>query len=241
MNRQYTAGFAAIVLGGSIVQAQIGQLDQSGPMIEVGPNAAQFNVDADFLIWQQQIRVGVVGVLEGVRVRLLGEAGASVAVRIRLGNAWAEGPALLNTVAIKAVSGFESIFVDMSAAGIALNVDDTFVLETQGTDTGIALIGSMVDPPDGDPLYPEPLFLGSGEYRLGWRHGFETYMLTESAPCPGDVDGNGVVNVQDLASLLAHFGVNEGAEFEDGDLDGDGDVDLQDLVMLLSHFGETCP
>jgi hypothetical protein len=239
--RPLIAVLATVASGGSIIRAQTGQLDQSGPMIEIGPNAAQFNVDTDSLIWQQQIRVGVAGALEGVRLRFFGNVGASVAVRIRLGSAWADGPALVDIIAIKAVAEFESIFIDMSATGITLGAGDTFVLETQGTNSGVALIGSFVDPPDGDPLYPEPLFLGSGAYRAGWRHGFETYMLTDSEPCPGDLDGDGAVGLQDLAFLLANFGRTEGADPEDGDLDGDGDVELQDLAILLSHFGQTCP
>lgn len=61
------------------------------------------------------------------------------------------------------------------------------------------------------------------------------------APCPGDVDGNAVVDLGDLAILLAHFGAASGATLADGDLDGDGDVDLQDLTTLLANFGTTCP
>ncbi|MFN0136974.1 MAG: dockerin type I domain-containing protein [Phycisphaerae bacterium] len=60
------------------------------------------------------------------------------------------------------------------------------------------------------------------------------------APCPGDVDGDGAVNLTDLAILLAHFGTPSGATFADGDTDGDGDVDLSDLAMLLANFGSDC-
>lgn len=54
---------------------------------------------------------------------------------------------------------------------------------------------------------------------------------------PGDVDGNGCVNLTDLAQLLTNFGAASGQTHEDGDLDGDGDVDLTDLATLLSNFG----
>lgn len=60
-------------------------------------------------------------------------------------------------------------------------------------------------------------------------------------PCPGDVNGNGTVDLSDLSSLLSHFGTLSGATLADGDLDGDGDVDLGDLSLLLSNFGTTCP
>lgn len=62
----------------------------------------------------------------------------------------------------------------------------------------------------------------------------------QGAPCLGDLNGDGQVTLQDLATLLAHFGQTEGATFADGDQDNDGDVDLQDLSFLLSVFGTNC-
>jgi hypothetical protein len=61
-----------------------------------------------------------------------------------------------------------------------------------------------------------------------------------SQQIPGDVDHNGVVELADLATLLAHFGTQSGATYEEGDLDADGDVRLADLAILLAHFGP-CP
>ena len=53
----------------------------------------------------------------------------------------------------------------------------------------------------------------------------------------GDLDGDGDVDLQDLAQLLAHYGVASGASYQDGDVDGDGDVDLADLAALLGNYG----
>ncbi len=53
-----------------------------------------------------------------------------------------------------------------------------------------------------------------------------------------DLDGDGDVDLADLAILLAHYGMTEGATHADGDIDGDGDVDLADLAILLAHYGE---
>jgi hypothetical protein len=59
-----------------------------------------------------------------------------------------------------------------------------------------------------------------------------------SAPrCPGDLDGDGDVDLSDLAQLLGNYGMTEGATYEDGDLDGDGDVDLSDIAALLANYG----
>jgi len=71
--------------------------------------------------------------------------------------------------------------------------------------------------------------------------GFWAIPLAETEPIPGDLDGDGDVDLTDLAQLLANYGTTEGATYEDGDLDGDGDVDLTDLAILLSHYGESGP
>jgi len=57
---------------------------------------------------------------------------------------------------------------------------------------------------------------------------------------PGDVDGDGDVDLTDLSLLLGAFGATQGQPGynPDADLDGDGDVDLTDAAILLSHFGE---
>ena len=53
-----------------------------------------------------------------------------------------------------------------------------------------------------------------------------------------NADGN--VDLSDLAILLSHFGMQNGAGPEDGDGDADGDVDLNDLSLLLARFGSAC-
>jgi hypothetical protein len=76
----------------------------------------------------------------------------------------------------------------------------------------------------------------------GWNiDDVEIWAVDTSPGCPGDLDGDGDVDLADLSILLAHYGMTSGAEYEDGDLDGDGDVDLTDLSALLSVYGTTCP
>ena len=57
--------------------------------------------------------------------------------------------------------------------------------------------------------------------------------------CPGDVDQDGLVNLNDLQRLLFSFGA-PGATPETGDIDLDHDVDLDDLQILLFAFGMSC-
>jgi len=62
-------------------------------------------------------------------------------------------------------------------------------------------------------------------------------------PCPADIDGNGVVELGDLAILLSAFGSCTGqpAYRPEADLDASGCVELADLAILLSAFGTSCP
>lgn len=59
-------------------------------------------------------------------------------------------------------------------------------------------------------------------------------------PCPADLNGDGIVDLFDLATLLTHFGEVSGATRETGDTDADSDVDLTDLATLLIAFGAPC-
>lgn len=58
--------------------------------------------------------------------------------------------------------------------------------------------------------------------------------------CDGDLNEDGVIDLGDLAMLLAHYG-DDGAGYGDGDLNGDTVVDLADLALLLSRYGSVCP
>ena len=55
------------------------------------------------------------------------------------------------------------------------------------------------------------------------------------APCPGDVDGDGVVGVEDMLACIAGWGS------PDGDADGDGTTGVSDILLIISAWGESCP
>lgn len=61
--------------------------------------------------------------------------------------------------------------------------------------------------------------------------------------CFGDVNDDGTIGLDDLAGLLAGFGVSAGGPGYDVWLDGDqsGLIDLSDLAALLALFGTNCP
>ena len=66
--------------------------------------------------------------------------------------------------------------------------------------------------------------------------------------CSADIYGfDCVIDLSDLAALLANYGLTVGAGVLDGDVDpydpifpGDGDVDLGDLAEMLAQYGDNC-
>ena len=53
-------------------------------------------------------------------------------------------------------------------------------------------------------------------------------------PCPGDGDGNGEVNIDDLLTVIGNFTCTGDC---DGDANGDGIVNIDDLLMTIGNFG----
>jgi hypothetical protein len=58
----------------------------------------------------------------------------------------------------------------------------------------------------------------------------------EGGEVPGDVNGDGVVDVQDLVDVILAWGPCDPPEDCYGDLNGDGVVDVQDLVMVILNW-----
>lgn len=167
---------ATLVALSAAAFAQTGTLDQASPMTN-----ATFNLNDPSLLWQQQVRVGMGGQLEGFELMIGGPAGAQFNVRVRIGRGWNTGAIVFQNLFTKPNSGNEPMFINVTSAGIDLNADDTFVIETQGNNIGARLIGSYES---GNPLYHESLYRNAQGCLAdcGWRHGFNTYVL----PCPYD-------------------------------------------------------
>ncbi|RMF84197.1 MAG: hypothetical protein D6744_03525, partial [Planctomycetota bacterium] len=80
---------------------------------------------------------------------------------------------------------------------------------------------------------------GPGRYDVDYGATSVTLTVLQS-PCPGDLNGDNVSDLTDLAILLANFGRSDGVTYADGDFDGDGIVGLVDLAVLLGDFGTLC-
>lgn len=179
-------------------KAQTGMLDQVSPWT-TGSSSAWFNGDAPSLTWQAQVNVGIAGPLEGFKLRLDGPQGATLNVRLRSSAGWSTLPVVFQTLVVKQLTGYEDVFVDVTSANQIYPVNAKFVIELQGAGTGCGMLGTYIDPNLGQPLYPEPLFLGGpGCFTdCGWRIGFETYVHTGPPPptpyCTSGTSVNGCV------------------------------------------------
>ena len=56
--------------------------------------------------------------------------------------------------------------------------------------------------------------------------------------CPGDLNGNYLIDVSDLLGMLSEFGCSSNCN---DDLDGDGTIGIGDLLILLGGLGLPCP
>jgi hypothetical protein len=59
---------------------------------------------------------------------------------------------------------------------------------------------------------------------------------TYQTPIPGDANGDGKVDINDLTIVLAHYG-QTGMSWSQGEFTGDGTVDINDLTIVLANYG----
>ena len=81
---------------------------------------------------------------------------------------------------------------------------------------------------------------GYGQMGFSYGGGRTDYVEINPALMPGDANGDGKVDINDLTIVLSDFG-RTGCTWSQGSMDGDptGTVDINDLSIVLSHFGTT--
>jgi hypothetical protein len=125
-------------------------------------------------------------------------------------------------------------------AAVDLVFDDGSVLRADVLKTFTAggadsLPETAVNAIDGDLQTHTTLGTSGGKIdRLSVTVGFSSI----TAPCPGDANGDNLVNFSDLNAVLAAFG--QSGDGLIGDVNGDGVVNFSDLNEVLANFGEDC-
>jgi hypothetical protein len=131
--------------------------------------------------------------------------------------------------------------------GTAVNPNGSLIIrpvtsiDPRAANAAVTSVGSA--PNDG--FFEQAQFRGAfsstGNWLCGWT-AVDAYGINVAppggcviaAPCPADLNGDGVVGGADLGGLLAAWGTNG------GDIDGNGDTDGADLGVLLAGWGN-CP
>lgn len=228
--------FIAVVTAACSVgvsHGQSGVVDSVSPYALGQPTSAQFFMSLT-MAWQQQVRMTVAGQVEGFRLRLSGERGARLQLRIKPGTAWSVRPALITVTVTKNVSGVEYQYIDLTGAGLVLGAGESFVVETLGLSGPTAgLYGSYVPPIQGPALYTEPLFYTGRRFvDGGWRHGFECYVLPTSLGCIADANADGGVDGEDVNTFFSLWSAGDSR----ADVNLDGGIDGMDVVHFIEAW-----
>ncbi len=86
-------------------------------------------------------------------------------------------------------------------------------------------------------------FSGAGEFfYICQAHCFSAMRgtVTVLSECPGDTNGDRIVNFADLNTVLSQFGQGGAPGALAGDVNNDGLVNFSDLNIVLSAFGTAC-
>ncbi|MEP0845805.1 MAG: hypothetical protein HRF50_03170, partial [Phycisphaerae bacterium] len=120
------------------------------------------------------------------------------------------------------------LWVNADTVSDAAWVQQTFDLTSLAAEQPTLYLRWTMGPTDDSNRYP------------GWNiDDVELWGIVRTPAIPGDLDGDGDVDLADLSDLLSSYGLCEGdpAYNAAADLDGSGCVDLTDLSILLENFG----
>jgi hypothetical protein len=105
-------------------------------------------------------------------------------------------------------------------------------------------VGVWAQPPQGTRVVNDFARSGDGAVAVGSiitggpSVAYSATLACAAAPCPGDTNGDNIVNFADLNAVLSSFG-QTGLGLP-ADLNGDGVVNFTDLNAVLSAFGASC-
>ena len=113
--------------------------------------------------------------------------------------------------------------------------------------SGADAITDILLDPDGNVYFTgysnsDDLPMAANGYDPTYNGGTDAYVAKLDkmlCACMGDLNGDGVINLRDLAQLLGHYGAVRAA-YAQGDLNGDGTIDMSDLAHMLSVYGDDC-
>jgi hypothetical protein len=135
------------------------------------------------------------------------------------------GPAVLQGIVTLSAYQDPTVFaIDVSAVvseALSSGVDAVAFRMQIDPDTTSDINQAFIDAVDSDPSTKPSLTIG------------------EAPPLPGDLDGDGDVDLYDLAELMGTYGscTGEPDYIPLADIDGSGCVDLPDLAALLGNYG----
>jgi hypothetical protein len=89
--------------------------------------------------------------------------------------------------------------------------------------------------------------VGGGEWHVGEdctdADQSGTADVCEQSECPGDIDGDGVVDLTDFTLFAAAYNTSLGDPGYEpaADMDGDGVIDLTDFTLFAAVYNQPCP
>jgi hypothetical protein len=137
--------------------------------------------------------------------------------------------------------------VDSSPDGLDRTMEGHFPLGVLVIESGsdVTVVDNHANHDGGETIYVRHLVIEAGAiFRTGdrtvWYETVDLFgtvdgeidVITE--PCPGDEDGNGLIDIDDLLIVIGNFECTGTCE---GDADGNGLVDIDDLLIVISGFG----
>lgn len=130
----------------------------------------------------------------------------------------------------------------------ALDLDDPYVQQYLGEQLDLGKLHFMLtslhagteDSGDFGGSFPEFYCKENFLVESGLREGARLWLTVELIDKPGnpaDLNGDGVVNSEDLFILLAAWGTCDDPDDCPADLNGDGEVNTDDLFIVLANWG----